>query len=519
MADAAARGKGSVAGVPERPPATRVRLSPGPLGASALAVGGLTLLAFVLRLAFLRDSLLGDELFMFRIVHDRSLGDVLSAVRETEKTPPLFFVLVWLSAKLGDPTVWVRVPSLLFGTALVPLTYVLGARTIGRAPAVVAAAVVALGPFAIFYATENRAYAAIAFLAALSTLCLVSALDTRERRWWAAYVVAVLAVLYTHYTGAFVVVAQAGWAFWTARERLRELLVVYGLTVLAYLPWLPSYVVQQRHSADEARQIAALEPPSLELFGRINLKALLGHPFASLDAVPGRIAIRLAVAVLAVATVAAAVRAWRERAAGWRPSPKAVLVALTAAATPVGVGLVSLRPDMSFLLARNVSASLAPAALVVGWLLVSLGRRAAVAAVALVLAVLAVDVVRSFDHEHRRSDYRAVARYVDGRARPGDPVIQHFSLTDKQDAPADALLVNFGRAHPLFRTAAGERRAWELGRRGASVFVVTPLLGPFKAVKHPGPTAGPGKRFRLVADRHYDGLEDLLVGEYRLGPT
>ena len=38
-------------------------------------VGGLTLLALALRLPLMRDSLLGDELIMYGIVHDHGPGD------------------------------------------------------------------------------------------------------------------------------------------------------------------------------------------------------------------------------------------------------------------------------------------------------------------------------------------------------------------------------------------------------------------------------------------------------------
>jgi hypothetical protein len=134
----------------------------------------------------LRDSLLGDELILFGIVHDRSLGGVLQAVHDTEKTPPLGFVLAWASAHIGDPALWIRLPSLLAGVALVPLSYALGLLTVGRTAGIVAAAVVALQPYSMFYGTEARAYALVAMLAAASTLCLLRALDTGRRAWWAA---------------------------------------------------------------------------------------------------------------------------------------------------------------------------------------------------------------------------------------------------------------------------------------------------------------------------------------------
>ena len=43
-----------------------------------------------------------------------------------------------------------RAPSFLAGVAAIPLVYLLGARTVGRAAALVAAAITALSPFMIF---------------------------------------------------------------------------------------------------------------------------------------------------------------------------------------------------------------------------------------------------------------------------------------------------------------------------------------------------------------------------------
>ena len=177
---------------------------------TTLIVAGLTLLALALRLVLVRDSLLGDELIMFGIVHDRPLGDTLHVIRETEKTPPLHFLLAWAAARLGDPTLTIRLPSLLAGVALVPAVFLLGRETVSRRAGLIAAAIAALQPFAIFYATEARAYALIAFFVVASTLCLLRALDTGRVSWWAAYAVAVLAAAYTHYIAAFALAAQGG---------------------------------------------------------------------------------------------------------------------------------------------------------------------------------------------------------------------------------------------------------------------------------------------------------------------
>ena len=75
--------------------------------------------------------------------------------------------------------------------------YLLGTRTVGRAAALAGTAFFALSPFAIFYATEARAYALMTLLVVLSTLVLLRALETNERRWWVALALLEAAAMYS----------------------------------------------------------------------------------------------------------------------------------------------------------------------------------------------------------------------------------------------------------------------------------------------------------------------------------
>ncbi len=490
------------------------RVAAGHINWTVLTVCALTLAALGLRLVLMRDSLLGDELFMFNIVHDRTLGQAMSIVRETEKTPPLYFIFTWLTVKLGDPTYWIRLPSLVFGTALVPLGYLLGARTVGRRAGLVAAAMLTLSAFAIFYSSEARSYIAVAFLAGLSTLCLLEALRTGQRWWWVAYGVADVAVLYTHYTGAFVILTQAVWAMWVHRERLRTLLIVHGLVVLAFLPWLPSFLLQEKHSIDEAKRIALYQPASWHIFGEINLQVLMGHPFVPPSHLPGTAAVIVGLGVLFAAVLAAIHRAWRAQLRPRLSSPVTLLVLLTIA-TPIGVGIVSLRPNESFMIARNLIASLVPAAVLVGWLLGSLRTRFAVPAIAAFLAVLGIGTVIGMKSTSRRTPYRKVAQFIDARSRTGDPVIQQF-IVPTNGPLTQVIAYNLRTPREIFTTAAGVTLAWQLARRrGTDVFYSQDLPGYFRSTRHLASRAGPGNQFVRIAERRYTGLSTVIVGEYR----
>ena len=73
MSSAAPGAGAGVASRLDRSSAQRALSSPA---AALWLVTGLTLLAFGLRWACLRQSLFGDELFLYEAVHGRSLGQV-----------------------------------------------------------------------------------------------------------------------------------------------------------------------------------------------------------------------------------------------------------------------------------------------------------------------------------------------------------------------------------------------------------------------------------------------------------
>ena len=72
-----------------------------------------------------------------------------------------------------------RLPSLIAGTATIPLVYLLGVRTLGRTAGLIAAAVIALSPFMIYYSVEARAYALM--IALLTRLDAGASAGDRER--------------------------------------------------------------------------------------------------------------------------------------------------------------------------------------------------------------------------------------------------------------------------------------------------------------------------------------------------
>src|ERR1700751_2137743 len=101
------------------------------LGAAGLLLVALTAVGLALRLVVAHQSLFADELSTYWIITAHGLGGVLSTVHsDAEITPPLYFVASWLSSQISHAPELVRAPSLIAGTATIPIVYLLGLRTV-----------------------------------------------------------------------------------------------------------------------------------------------------------------------------------------------------------------------------------------------------------------------------------------------------------------------------------------------------------------------------------------------------
>jgi hypothetical protein len=470
-------------------------------------VAGLTALALGLRWGCVDQSLFGDELFLWAIVDDHSLRQVFLMVHDTEKTPPLGFVLSWIPARLSDTPELVRLPSFLASVATVPLIFMLGLRTVGRRAAVVAAAWSALSPFQIFYGTESRSYAVVAALVVLSTLALLGAFEERKRRWWVLYALAAAAAAYTHYIAALSLVPQAAWALWTHRDTVREQLISGGLAALAFLPWVPSFIVQLRHSADEAKRINEVAPLTFSNVVDITVEPLVSRPWTPLSDLPGRAPLAVLGALLAGLLIALLVGALRATKT-LRPTLATTrgVVVLLALAPLVGLVLYSMRPNTSFLLSRNLATAVPYALLLVGWLLTYPRARLAAVLSVVALAALAVGTVKTLTPDYQRPDARDAARYIDAHAPPTAPVADvpgpHAIRTYVQGSRRVYTISEFGSA------------GWAAAARGGTrVFLSSPRVAFWIAGLRP--PAAFSRRYRLVAEHASPGVPfGLVVREY-----
>src|SRR3954467_161338 len=167
-----------------------------------------------------------------------SLGDVLHTVIAQRGGAPLHFLLAWAVVQLGGGLTALRLVSLVFAVASVPLIALLGAQLADRATGVVAAAFASASWVFLFHGIFGRMYSLFLFTSLLSFLALLS-------RRYVLWGIALVLVLASHPYAVLVVAAQALYVVLCARER--RAFITLGVVAVAGFPfWWADVVLRNR---------------------------------------------------------------------------------------------------------------------------------------------------------------------------------------------------------------------------------------------------------------------------------
>ena len=226
----------------------------GWLRTAVLASVMVVLLAGLVLRFWTRSALWLDEALTVNIASQPL--HTLPTYLKRDGAPPLYYVLLHFSMKVfGTSDEGVRSLSALFSVATLPVAWVAGRRFGGRPAAWVLVIFLASSPFAVYYATEARMYSLEMFLTACGIVALVRAFE--QPRWGNLVAVGavVAALLYTQYWSLYLVGALGVWlAFQAWRGRpprqspARWTLLAVALGCLTFLPWLPTFLYQTRHT-------------------------------------------------------------------------------------------------------------------------------------------------------------------------------------------------------------------------------------------------------------------------------
>jgi len=201
----------------------------------------ITLLAFALRVFRLdAQSLWWDEI-MPVLIAQLPFPQWFQPVFQDRGYPPGFYLLMTAWMQFGAGEFFARIVTVSFGTLTIPALARLGRRVGGDPVGIVAAVLMALSPFFIWYSQEMRMYAPLTFAAVASSWLFVELLHRPRVRIAVGLFAVNLFGMYTHYLFGIFLLAQFIF-FAMARGRSpRALRLWFAATFGAgafFVPWL-----------------------------------------------------------------------------------------------------------------------------------------------------------------------------------------------------------------------------------------------------------------------------------------
>jgi hypothetical protein len=236
-----------------------------------LAVAAVFVAAAVLRFVT-RSPLWLDEALTVNIA-SHPVSQLPTLLRR-DGAPPLFYVMLhfWMQV-FGTGSVATRALSGVIGLVNLPVAWLAGFRVgarwwdlddadpetrrerevRGRITAWAVTLLLAVSPFAVYYDTEVRMYALVLLLGTLGVLAVCSILRRPSWRTALALAIVTAAALYSHYWSLYMTAVVGAGALWCVLRGPRRLEARYVLGALvagglAFVPWLPTFLYQAKHT-------------------------------------------------------------------------------------------------------------------------------------------------------------------------------------------------------------------------------------------------------------------------------
>jgi mannosyltransferase len=125
-----------------------------------------------------------------------------------EANMSLYYLLLHFWLDFGGSEFFVRLLSVLFAIASIPVIYLLGRRLFGSRVGLIAAALLAVNAYHVQYSQDARSYSLMVFFCLLSSLHFLKCLSDPSRRNRIAYVVSSALAVYAQFFSLLLVIAQ-----------------------------------------------------------------------------------------------------------------------------------------------------------------------------------------------------------------------------------------------------------------------------------------------------------------------
>jgi 4-amino-4-deoxy-L-arabinose transferase-like glycosyltransferase len=364
--------------------------------------------------------------------HDSPPAGPYRVVRATfisDTSPPLYYVLLWAwTLALGTSDVALRLFSVAFSLATLPVLWALGREAVGERAALLACAFFAVVPVGLEAGIEGRMYALTIFL---GTLLAWTSVALARRGWrpglailWSA---TAAAGMLTHYFFVFVWAACAVWLLLSpGRLDRRAVPALSALAALLAAPWYLRMPEILGHWRVAKGWLDGLPSPRRFVVAPINLAVSL---FSLPDPWRASLVNRTVLAVLVELALLLAAFLLLRRAgrAGWKNARALPVLWLVAACCGPLIFDLACRSQTDTI-SRYAWPALPAAALLAGMAgarLAARPRRMAIVGLLLLLAWVPAYYRLALPVPRHGDSFRETGALLSRWARPGDLVIVH----------------------------------------------------------------------------------------------
>jgi uncharacterized membrane protein len=421
--------------IASRPPDLEPSMNPGrtvgPRGGlqrRAVILFVILAVGLMLRLFHLdRQSLWYDEVVVYDAAIQPTLAEVVGPTFGYPE-PELHQVVLHYWLRLSDSDAHARLLSVVFGVATIYLFYRLFQLMFSHTVGLIAAGLLAVNPFHVWYSQEVRMYTMFVFFVSLSTLLLWKAIHAPGWRLWLAYAAAAVLCGLSHFTAALVVAGHALFALLHPNRRavIGRLAVALTIAGLVMVPVALNFA-RGGHRPHQMDKPFALATAAYAVFAQ-SVGFSFGPSIYQIQRQTSLVVVKPYAAQVAVAAVvflvpltAGVLTLYRSRSDAAR-AQRALVVAMPGAV----LGLAFLMDAVSSATAnpRHVSANLLPYLGVLGLGIWRLGGRAGTAAFASVALVSAVSLSGYyFDERYAKEDARGAAVYLERYVGTRTPIL------------------------------------------------------------------------------------------------
>lgn len=218
-------------------------------GKDWLLVGLITLLGLALRLYHLgSQSLWYDEAYSWLYIAATDFWTGIKLVLVDLVQLPLYYILGRPFTLLGDNAWALRLPSAMAGTLALPAIFLLGKQVGGRRVGLLAATLLALNPFHIWFSRDARNYALTMLFVVLAVYSFVRLLS--GHRMWIWFTLFSGLGFVTHYFCLLIPLAQFGYFLLNFRRRhpiFRRWVLSLAIAFLPALAWsIARFTLEER---------------------------------------------------------------------------------------------------------------------------------------------------------------------------------------------------------------------------------------------------------------------------------